>query len=500
MQRMGRVFAVAKSRSGRLDKMENGVTMKKHVVDVRCAVIGTLISAIVLSAGRADETRRTGPSVYLTLGDLKVSRNKRFLVHQDCTPFFYLGDTAWELFHRLNRPEARKYLENRRQKGFTVIQAVVLAELDGLNTPNAYGDKPLIDNDPARPNAKYFNHVDYIVAQAQKRGIYIGMLPTWGDKVTKAWGKGPVVFNKDNARLYGRFLGRRYRDKPNIIWILGGDRVADDAEDIWRAMAVGIRQGGGGKHLMTYHPQGGRTSAQWFHNDAWLDFNMLQSGHGRFNLPNYEKVAADYNRKPVKPCLDGEPRYEDHPVNWKPTGGWFDDFDVRQAAWWALFAGAFGHTYGCHDIWQMYAPGRQPISSARNNWYDVLDLPGAQDMMHVRNLMESRPFLSRVPDQSLIIEGQTDGMAHIQATRGDGYAFVYIPTGKTVKVRLGAISGRTLKAWWFNPRTGSAKYIAKFPNRSAWKFDPPGHPARGNAWILVLDDESRNFPPPGTTR
>ena len=304
----GRLFAAANSQFDWPGKMENGDTMKKHVVDARCAIVGTVILAALSGMAFADESPRSGPSVDFSHGDLKVSENKRFLVHEDGTPFFYLGDTAWELFHRLSRNEAKKYLENRRQKGFTVIQAVVLAEMDGLNTPNAYGDKPLIDNDPARPNAKYFNHVDYIVSQAESRGIYIGMLPTWGDKVTKAWGKGPVIFNKDNAVLYGRFLGKRYRKRPNIIWILGGDRVADGSEDIWRAMAVGIRQGGRGKHLMTYHPQGGRTSAQWFHEDAWLDFNMLQSGHSAFNLPNYEKVTADYNRKPVKPCLDGEPR------------------------------------------------------------------------------------------------------------------------------------------------------------------------------------------------
>ncbi len=497
------MFAAAGSQFDWPGRMEDGDTMKKHVVNIRCAVIGTVILAALAGGSGmafADESPRSGPSVDFSHGDLKVSKNKRFLVHEDGTPFFYLADTAWELFHRLNRNEARKYLENRRQKGFTVIQAVVLAELDGLNIPNAYGDKPLMGNNPARPNAKYFNHVDYIVGQAESRGIYIGMLPTWGDKVSKAHGKGPVVFNKDNAVLYGRFLGKRYRDKPNIIWILGGDRIADGSEDIWRAMAMGIRQGGRGRHLMTYHPQGGRTSAQWFHNDAWLDFNMLQSGHSAFNLPNYEEIAADYNRKPVKPCLDGEPRYEDHPVNGKPTGGWFDDFDVRQAAYWAIFAGAFGHTYGCHDIWQMYAPGRKPVSFARKNWYDALDLPGAQDMTHVRNLMESRPFLHRVPDQSLIVEGQVGGMGHVQATRGDGYIFVYIPTGQTIKVRFGVVSGTNLKAWWFNPRTGSAQYIAKFPNRSAWTFDPPNKPARGNDWILVLDDESRNFPPPGTAK
>ena len=467
----------------------------------RCVTLATI--ALLLTFNLlvlASEKPRSSPSVDFRHGDLKVSKNKRFLVHADGTAFFYLGDTAWELFHRLNREEAEKYLENRRQKGFTVIQAVVLAELDGLNTPNRYGDKPLIDNDPKKPNEKYFQHVDFIVNTAGKKGIYIGMLPTWGDKVTTP-SRGQIVFKiEEDAYVYGKFLGTRYKDKPNIIWILGGDRVADKRESIFRAMAKGIDEGDKGKHLMTYHPRGGRTSAQWFHNDSWLDFNMLQSGHSNFDNDNYNKITADYNLKPTKPCLDGEPRYENHPVNWNPKNGWFMEFDVRQAAYWALFAGAFGHTYGCHDIWQMVAPGRKPISSARNYWYDVLDLSGAWDMMHVRHLMESRSFLTRVPDQSLIAGDPGSGAQHIQATRGNDYAFIYIPYGQNVKVALGKISGPKVKAWWFDPRTGKAKDIGEFKNSGTREFDPPASPARGKDWVLVLDDVSQKFPPPGTKK
>lgn len=454
----------------------------------------------LFSASLEAEQAWEGPSVDFGHGDLKVSANGRYLVHADGTPFFYLGDTAWELFHRLDRGQVEKYLENRRAKGFTVIQAVVLAELDGLNTPNANGDRPFEQNDPRKPVEAYFEHVDFVVETARKKGIYIGMLPTWGDKVTKAWGKGPVIFTNDNlgdAELYGRYLGKRYKDSPNIIWIMGGDRVADGVENVWRAMSRGITAGDGGRHLQTYHPQGGRTSAQWFHDEKWLDFNMLQSSHSRFDQDNYSMVRADYNRKPAKPCMDGEPRYEDHPVNWKPANGWFEEFDVRQAAYWALFAGGFGHTYGCHDIWQMHAPGRGPISSARNYWYDVLDLPGAWDMMHLRNLMESRPFVSRVPDQSIIEGDAGKGGEHIQATRGDGYAMVYLPYGQDVRVRLEKLGGRKVRAWWFDVRTGEAREIGLYENTDERRFDPPGAKKRGNDWVLVLDDASKKFAKPG---
>ncbi len=170
---------------------------------------------------------------------LRVSANRRFLVHDDGSPFFYLGDTAWALFQRLNRAEADQYLQDRADKGFTVIQAVVLSEFDGLRTPNRYGDLPLDDADPRRPNDAYFRHVDYVVDRAAALGLFVGLLPTWGDKVGPLkWGVGPQVFTVENARPYGEYLGERYRDRP-IIWILGGDRNPDNKQRraIWRDLA-----------------------------------------------------------------------------------------------------------------------------------------------------------------------------------------------------------------------------------------------------------------------
>src|SRR5690606_14962370 len=160
-----------------------------------CFIILLFLSYSVVS----QEVKWKGNPVDFSHGKLKVSENKRFLVFEDGTPFFYLGDTAWELFHRLSKEETEKYLENRREKGFTVIQAVVLAELDGLNTPNAEGEKPLIDNDPAKINEAYFQHVDWVLEKAEEKGLFIGLLPTWGDKWNKKWGVGPVIFTPENA-------------------------------------------------------------------------------------------------------------------------------------------------------------------------------------------------------------------------------------------------------------------------------------------------------------
>lgn len=417
---------------------------------------------------------------------LKISDNRRFLTYDDGKPFFYLGDTAWELFHRLDREDADRYLRDRARKGFTVIQAVVLAEFAGLTEPNAYGFLPLADNDPTRPVEGYFEHVDYVVNRAEELGLFIGMLPTWGDKWNKQWGIGPEVFTPANVRVFGEFLGKRYAAKP-IIWILGGDRhvETDRHAEIVRAMAAGIRAGDGGRNLMTFHPTGQCTSAQYFHSEDWLDFNTLQSGH-TFNRDNYRSVAEDYARTPVKPCMDSEPGYEDHPSGFKAENGYMDAYDARKFAYWALFAGAHGHTYGCHDIWQMLEPGRTPITAARTPWKEALDLPGAKQMGHARALLESRPFLTRIPDQSLIVSDEGTGTDHVQATRDfDGsYAFVYISSGKPVAVDLTKLSGASIAAAWYDPRTGVSAPIGAFARTSRRDFVPP---AGGPDWVLVLD-------------
>ena len=438
-------------------------------------------------------------------GPLNVSANKRYIVHSDGTPFFYLGDTAWELFHRLNRSEADRYLKRRAEQGFTVIQAVALAELDGLNTPNANGDKPLLNNDPTTPNEAYFKHVDYIIDKAAEYGLVIGLLPTWGDKVFKDnWGQGPQIFTGQNARAYGRWIGNRYKNRPNIIWIMGGDRnPREGSEDvaIWRSMAAGVQEGAGGpdKALMSFHPQPNATadggSSKWFHQDSWLDFNMHQNGHCR-DAPVYAKIAVSYNRVPAKPTMDAEPIYEDHPVCFNAKDlGISNALDVRKSAYLDLFSGAHGHTYGCHDIWQMYSAGRESVNGARLNWTEAMELTAANQMKFVRRLIQSRPMLDRVPDQSLVLESNYPPAERIQATRGNSYAFIYTAAGKPFTVNMGKISGKDVSTAWFDPRTGEVKDNGKLANTGRQRFTPPTTDY-GQDWILIVDDSTKQYPAP----
>jgi len=437
------------------------------------------------------------------LPQLKISDNHHYIVTADGKPFFYLGDTAWELIHRLDRVKAERYLMDRAARHFNVIQMAMLAEFDGLTVPDAEGHLPLANNDPTKPNEDYFKDADWIINRAASLNLYVGLLPTWGDKVNKKWGVGPEIFTPQNAGIYGEFLGKRYKNKP-IIWILGGDRPIETPQqlEVWRAMAAGIARGDGGTHLITYHPMGGRSSAEWLDAEPWLAFNMLQTGHGSRDIPVWGRIWTDYEKQPTKPVLDGEANYEDHPINWMPQNGYFTDFDVRKQAYWSVFAGACGYTYGCHDIWQFFEDGRAPISSARTPWEKALTFPGAGQMHPLLSLMLSRPYLSRVPDQSLIAQANADDGAHLQATRdADGsYAMIYDPNGMTLQIDLRKLAGPTVKAWWFDPRSGSANPIGEFKNTTVQEFVPPvaAKPTDPNDWVLVIDEAAKHFPPPGT--
>ncbi len=437
---------------------------------------------------------------------IRVSENRRFLTTATGEPFFWLGDTAWELFHRLTREKADFYLENRRRKGFDVILAVALAEFDGIRTPNAYGDYALIDEDPTRPNEAYFRVIDDVIDLAAAQGLYVGLLPMWGDKVNPMWGVGPQLFTPDNALVYGRWLGARYRNRSNILWVLGGDRPAqkdgDDFRPVWRALAAGIDAGTGARPFKTYHPWGGHSTSEELHDEPWLDLNLIQSGHGAGrSVPVWELIERDYALAPVKPTLDTEPNYEDHPISpwptWNPANGYFRDHDVRQQVYRSVFAGGCGVTYGHHALWQFCSPRYPAINHPDRYWWEAMDRPGAAHLVHLRRLMESRPYFSRVPDDSLIASGNGAGGQHLCATRdNDGaHAMIYFPDAvRTATVDLAKVSGRTVRAWWYDPHTGLAEPAGEFGAKGLQPFTTP---LEWHDWVLVLDDAAARLPVPG---
>ncbi len=437
---------------------------------------------------------------------ITISENRHFLQYEDGSPFFYLGDTAWELFHRTTREEADLYLEDRASKGFNVIQAVALSECDGVGTPNSYGHLPLINRNPATPDVKdgehndYWDHVDYIIQRANSLDMYVGLLPTWG----RWWSDGDAIFTEESAEVYGRWIAERY-NKYKVIWILGGDRNPDNdyKQSIIRAMARGIRSVDK-VNLMTFHPTGWQTSSKWFHNDAWLDFNGRQSGHNqRYN--SNRQILDDFRRTPTKPTMELEPLYEDHPLEFRPDeDGHSNAWDVRRTLYWSVFYGSAGVTYGHHSVWQMYdkEKGRSPINRPLMSWQKAIDQPAAGQVVYLKNLMLSRPYFDRVPAEEFIVQDEVyssvpgAGRYRFVATMdtAGSYAMVYAPIGREFSVKTDMLKAEKITAWWYCPRTGKSQKIGSFANDGQPKTFTP--PMKGEAmdWVLVLDDATKHYP------
>jgi hypothetical protein len=465
---------------------------------------------------------------------LVVAPDNHHLMHADGTPFVYLADTAW-CATRVNREDIDFYLEDRRAKGFTVIQMISFSfAKNGSVPPNFYGDEIFIgghpsngepwdwcrlvdwahkrvkcflgckmhpgrrQSPPAQPNPAYFAHIDYIVDKAAEKGIYVALLPWWTNYDTNE-----TIFDKTTAFNYGKFLGLRYVNRANLIWIMGGDGPVDQhcAAHIWQSMVDGIRAGDGGKFLMTWHPStifNGGVQSQL----PYTQFLMMQSGHYAFdNNLSYDGITEFYS---VKPILDGEARYEDDLTYPPDPPVPHDGYSTRQAAYWSLFAGALGHTFGnlciiffCDAAWSWdrryngYTPAAAGIE-----WTLGLNTEGQRSMAHLRKLLDSRPFMALGPDQGLVTDALS-GADHIRAARGADYAYVYSATGQPFTVNMGRISGSQVKAYWFDPETGEVIFVGSFDNTGQQTFVPRSIPGRGNDRVLILDDAGKNYPVPG---
>ena len=475
-----------------------GWFVEVHYISLYSGIMGKtmylMTAAMILMAVAC-----SSPDIQEHTGPLKISENGRFFTDQNGEPFFWLGDTGWLLFGKLDREAAVRYLEDRRQKGFNVIQVMLLHD-PGMTS--VYGDSALVNRNVARPKVTggssfeeneeydYWDHVDFIIDRADEKGICMALVPVWGSHVRS----GHV--SRKAIRAYGEFLAERYNHRKNIIWLNGGDVRGSDSTAIWSILGHTLKERCP-DHLITFHPFGRTQSSTWFHNDPWLDFNMFQSGHKRYDQDtsglaygedNWRYAGEDYGLYPVKPTLDGEPSYEGIPQGLHdPSQPFWTDKDVRRYAYWSVFAGSAGHTYGHSAIMQMHRPGDEnPGYGNTVYWTDALDAPGAGQLIHLKNLMLSRPYFERIPDQSLIAD-QGERYDYLSATRSTGYAFVYTYTGRNFTVDPGPLAGTELHASWFNPRDGSTTGIGTFPNRGLLEFDPPGERGEGNDWVLILD-------------
>ncbi|HEY8784589.1 MAG TPA: glycoside hydrolase family 140 protein [Mucilaginibacter sp.] len=432
---------------------------------------------------------------------LQISANHRYFT-ADGKPFFWLGDTGWLLFTKLKREEAEQYLDTRSKQGFNVIQVMVL---HGSGDVNAYGDSALVNKNITIPKITagnafgkgdeydYWDNIDWVISKAAEKGLYVAMVPVWGSVV-----KGAHI-NAEQAKVYAAFLGKRYKGRSNVIWMNGGDIAGSDSTKVWNAIGNTLHALDPAD-LITYHPRGRTQSSTWFHDQPWLSFNTFQSGHRNYSQDttkkdlhygedNWRYVKADYNKNPIKPTLDAEPSYEKIPYGLHDiTLPRWTDADVRRYAYWSVFAGACGYTYGNNDVMQMHKPtDKHSAYGSKGYWYQSINDPGAQQMRYLKKLMLSRPYFERVPDQSLIAAGQGEKYDRLIATRGKNYAFVYTYNGREMPINTEKLAAKKIKASWYNPRDGQITTIGEFDKSNKLDFNPPGQKKNGNDWVLILD-------------
>ena len=426
-------------------------------------------------------------------GPLRINDQHRYLLNGN-TPFFYLADTAWLLCQVCDEEQARLYLTNRREKGFTVIQSMLIHCLPDMDATNPAES----ERDATQP--EYWRFVDKIVHMAEELGLYMALVPAWGSVVQAG------LLHPGNLDTYMTFLAERYRSAPNIIWLLGGDIRGDEYIPFYRQAGKRLRKLNPDK-LIGYHPFGRTSSSQWFHNEPWLDFNMFQSGHRRydqaslgawddnhldsesyFGEDNWRYVEHDLALTPPKPTIDGEPSYE-----WILQGlhdlsqPYWREWDVRRYAYWSLFAGAMGHTYGDNSIQQFFhTPTIPGAFGVRYPWQDALHHVGSEQMGILRELMESVDYQHGRPAQELLLSAQGEQYHRISVFAGSDYLFAYDYLGESFTISLAPFTGRRVTSSWFNPVSGRRSFLGDVTGLDHLTVKPAARFTPDNDWVLVI--------------
>lgn len=428
---------------------------------------------------------------------LQVSDNGTYLTRAN-VPFFWMGDTAWLLFQKLTIEEAYCYLRNRKEKGYNVILADFI---HSMNQPNVYCDYPLHNNDLRYPDqeSNYWKHIDQILDYAKALDLYMVILPVWGSSLVKGGN-----LTADNVKDYMDFVIDRYRSCTNIVWLVGGDVRGDVNEEVFHTMGNMLKENNPAQ-LVGYHPFGRTSSSQWFHSAIWLDFNMFQSGHRRydqaslgawddnavkddyFGEDNWRYVQRDLLLLPKKPTIDGEPSYEQilQGLHDESQPYWLAK-DIRRYAYWSVFEGAFGFTYGHNSIMQFYKdPSVKGAFGAKALWQDALHHPGGSQMKHLVDLMNSVDFTGGVAAQHLLLTEQAEKYDRISVFSGDDFIFCYDYSGREFTLDLATYSGRSLDAYWFDPVCGVYSYIREVTNERTLTVKPTSR-EDSEDFVLVL--------------
>jgi Protein of unknown function (DUF4038)/Putative collagen-binding domain of a collagenase len=464
---------------------------------VNCMVTGWPVGATA-----ADET-----SVVAASGDrmaafpLSVKVGQRYLEDADGKPFLIQGDTAWSLIADLTREDAERYLEDRRERGFNTILVSLIEHRFATNAPaNAYGARPFhsgpfemlasLDDlvpfltfaDYSRPNEEYFDHADWVLRRAAEKGLLVLLTPSYvgyGGGI-EGWHDAMVANGPDRLRAYGQYLGRRYRDFENILWVHAGDSNPPD-KDLVRAIAEGIQETDP-QALHTAHGAPETAVLDYWQDEPWFHVNNVYT-YGPVHAPAMEQ----YKRPERLPYFLIESAYENE------HGA--DERRLRTQAYQAMLSGAAGQVFGNNPIWHFDGPALYP---APVTWQEALASPGAQSMTHLRNLLTNLPWWLLEPDVDNAFLtgglGSVDDRAVAARTVDRRLAVVYLPSNREVTIDLDEFAGPQVSARWYDPAGGGVTDApgSPFPTSGSRRLRPhaSANSSGHDDWVLILESPS----------
>lgn len=409
---------------------------------------------------------------------LKISANRRYLVDQNDQPFLVHGDAAWSLITAIDEAEAGQYLANRSAKGFNaLIVNLIEHKFNGPLTREA--ERPFKDpRDLSAPNDRYFDYAARVLRKAADYGMAVFLAPMYlGYKHPRnddGWFHEARLSGIEGCYKYGQYLGNRFAEFANLIWMMGGDRRPDGVQDEIHSLAMGIKETDR-RSLFTAHGHPDESIAECYGWGGWLDLN----GTYTYQIV-HKKLAADYLRRPAMPFVLIESTYEgEH--NASPA-------QIRRQAYWAILCGGCGQFLGNNFIW-LFNPG----------WQTAMDSEGSVSMTHVKTFFTSRPWHELVPDLGHEVVtgglGEFNGLDYLAAahTADGGVIMAYLPTWREVTIDLAKLSGSRARAWWFDPRGGKSYAGGEFSTGQPLTLTPPG----AGDWALVVEDAAKDYPAPG---
>jgi hypothetical protein len=430
-----------------------------------------------------------GPNSLSSRGGPRLSADRRHFVHADGTPWFWLGDTAWNGALRSTDDEWEKYLSDRGAKRFTAIQFVMTQWRAGRQDER--GQVAFTGVDPVRVNPAFFRRMDKKLEAVNDRGLVGVPVLLWALTSRDNESPGELLSDIEAARL-ARYMVARY-DAFHVLWLLGGDGdYGGERASRWKAIGRTVFPPERGRRPVSMHPRGMQSPWADYRDEPWVDYFMYQSGHG--NNPKKWRWnataggAIDWRIEPARPVIDGEINYEGH-LDYH-TGQPVSDSQVRRAAWYSLLAAPpAGFTYGAHGIWWWGRKAEVPLDHPRTGtalpWFECLDYPGARQMKVLRDVLDGIEWWQLRPDRSLLAEDpeDTEFASHIMPARAEngGFALLYLPGNASVKLDQGSIRGYT-GAVWIDPGTGQRHTAKLLP-----VMQPPGP----GDWLLLCSGRNR---------